>query len=246
MGWWQAGSPGAATSEHFVQQELLLLVRMRHPPERKPSRRFGHYLGLVGHHAVAEQREAAVIQRFTAVVAPSRGEERADVKAQRRLLRLVALLLVLGLGVVVVVVVVVVGLVGGSAGGGCRGGRGGGHVEGGVLRRLGRHRGPRQRQPRLLARECGECVESQVLLLRVLLWWELRVLVVLMVVVVAVAVAEVVTVWRVLLVQPRWRLVVHVWRLRLEEVVGLRLVRHGRGQQWKGRLGHAPRIPPER
>jgi hypothetical protein len=84
-----------------------------------------------------------------------------------------------------------------------------------------------------------------VLLLRVLLWWELRVLVVLMVVVVAVAVAEVVAVRRVLLVQPRWRLVVHVWRLRLEEVVGLRLVRHGRGQQWKRRLGHAPRIPPE-
>ncbi len=44
MGWWQAGSgrsgPGAgSTSEHFVQQELLLLVRMRHPRERQPSRR---------------------------------------------------------------------------------------------------------------------------------------------------------------------------------------------------------------
>ncbi len=72
-----------------------------------------------------------------------------------------ALLLVLGLGVLGVVVVRLVG-------GGCRGGRGGGHAVGGVLRRLARHRGPRQR--RLLARECGERVEPQVLLLRVLLW----------------------------------------------------------------------------
>lgn len=65
---------------------------------------------------------------------------------------------------------------------------------------------------------------------------------VLMVVAMAVAV-EVVAVWRVLLVQPRRVLVVHVWWLR-REVVGLRLVQHGRGQQGKRRLGHAPRVPP--
>lgn len=76
------------------------------------------------------------------------------------MLRLVALLLMLGLGVLGVVVV---RLVGAATGGGCRGGRGGGHAVGGVLRRLARHRGPRQR--RLLAREGRECVEPQVLLL---------------------------------------------------------------------------------